>query len=123
MLAAQLRDCRDPVLAERLRRRLHQRRGLGDGASFNLPLWIWRLGDAVLVGVPAEAHSGLQIELRRRFPHRTVAVMNIVNGHYSYLPPAADYAVRSYQVEIALFQAGSLEKLIETCTQLIEAMP
>ena len=86
-------------------------------------MWIWRLGDAVLVGVPAEAHSGLQIELRRRFPHRAVAVMNIVNGHYSYLPPAADYAVGSYQVEIALVQAGSLEKLIETCTQLIEAMP
>ena len=58
-------------------------------------MWIWRLGDAVLVGVPAEAHSGLQIELRRRFPHRAVAVMNIVNGHYSYLPPAADYAVRA----------------------------
>ncbi len=122
VLAAQLRDCRDPVLAERLRRRLHQRRSLGDGPTLNLPLWIWRLGDAVLLGVPAEAHSGLQIELRRRFPRSTVAVMNIVIGHYSYLPPAADYATRSYQVEIALFQAGCLEKLIETSTQLIEAM-
>jgi hypothetical protein len=122
-LAAQLRDCRDPVLAERLRRRLHQRRSLGDGPSFELPLWIWRLGDAVLLGVPAEAHSGLQIELRRRFPRRAVAVINIVNGHYSYLPPAADYAAGSYQVEIALFQAGCLEKLIETSTALIEAMP
>ena len=34
VLAAQLRDCQDPVLAERLRRRFHRRRGLGDGASF-----------------------------------------------------------------------------------------
>ena len=76
-----------------------------------------------MIGVPAEPHSGLQIELRRRLPGRAVAVVNIVNGHYNYLPPAADYSTPSYQVEIAPFQAGCLEKLIDTCTHMIEAMP
>jgi hypothetical protein len=122
-IAAELQDCRDRAAAERLRRRYYLRQSVGSGPAFRLPLWLWRLGDALLVGVPAEAHSGLQLELRRRFPRQAVAVATIANGHYNYLPPAADYPTHSYQVDIALFQAGCLEKLIETCTRLIEDLP
>ena len=118
-LAGQLRDCRDRVQAERIRRRLHLRQSIGSGPRFRLPCWIWRLGDAVLVGIPGEAHSPLQMELRRRFPQQTVVVMNIVNGYYSYLPPAADYAVSSYQVQVSLFEAGCLEVLVGACAQAV----
>jgi hypothetical protein len=119
-ISAQIRDCRDPVLAERLRRRLVMRQGLGEGPSVRLPYWVWMLGEAVLVGVAAEAHSDLQRELRRRFPQLAVAVLNIVNDYYSYLPPATDYPANSYQVQVALFQPGSLEKVIETCSRTVE---
>ncbi len=67
-IAAELQHCQNRAAAERLRRRYHLRRSLGDGPAFRLPFWIWRLGDALVIGVPAEAHSGLQVELRRRFP-------------------------------------------------------
>ena len=119
-LAGQLRDCGERVLAERLRRRICLRRSIGDGPSFRLPYFVWRLGDAVLVGVPAEAHSPLQVELRRRFPRQAIVVMNIVNGYYSYLPPADDYTTGSYQVEVSLFRAGCLERLIEACAQAVQ---
>jgi hypothetical protein len=119
-IAAQIRDCRDPVLAERLRRRYFMRQGLGEGLSVRLPYWVWVLGEAVLVGIAAEAHGDLQRELRRQFPQQAVAVLNIVNDYYSYLPPAVDYPANSYQVQVALFQPGCLEKVIETCARTVD---
>ena len=40
-----------------------------------------------MVGHPNEAYSQLQSDLRFRFPDLQIAVMNVVNGHYGYLPP------------------------------------
>jgi len=73
-LDRRLSQCDDRVTAERLERTLHQRQGLGEGDRLKMPAWCWRLGDSVLIGTPAEAFSGLQIQLRRQFPDRAVAV-------------------------------------------------
>ncbi|HTE10113.1 MAG TPA: hypothetical protein VK645_04070, partial [Chitinophagaceae bacterium] len=77
-----------------------------------IPLWIWRLGDALLIGQPNEAYSLFQTELRKAFPGNAVALMNVVNGHIGYLPPAPFYDKDMYAVWQTPFAKGSLEKLI-----------
>jgi hypothetical protein len=90
--------CSDRALEERLRRRRDIRRGIGDGDSYELPIYAWRIGEAVLVGSCCEPYSWLQQELRRRFADRTVICMNLINGSIGYLPPASLYDRDVYPV-------------------------
>lgn len=113
--------CEDRAVQERLRRRRDIRRELGDGDHYRLPLHIWRMGDAILVGSMAEAYSSQQVQLRQRFPKKTIIVMNLINGSIGYLPPASLYDSDIYQVEQTPFARGSLEAMIEAFTQVIRA--
>lgn len=110
-LERQYRACADRALAERLRRQLLIREAIGDGATFPLELWAWRLGDAVLAGTAAEAYSVLQQRLRAQLPEHTVAWLNLINGSVGYLPPVAAYDADIYQVWQTPFARGSLELL------------
>jgi hypothetical protein len=118
-LEAQRLACADRALEERLRRKLNIRLGVGNGSSFELPVHIWRIGDAVLVGSCCEAYSVLQRELRRRFPGTTILCMNLVNGSIGYLPPAGFYDADVYAVWQTPFDRGSYERLLETMTREI----
>jgi hypothetical protein len=122
-LEQQIADCgdaeEDRAERERLRRRLQTRRSLSDEASTQMPLWVWRLGDAVLVGQPNEAYSLLQTELRARFPNAAIGVMNVVNGWYGYLPPRDLYAKNIYSVWQTPFAAGGLESLISAAQEQV----
>ncbi len=115
-------SCEDRAAEERLRRRRDIRHGLGDGETYRLPLFTWKLGDAVLVGSMVEAYSYLQQELRRRFPERTVICMNLINGSIGYLPSADRYDVEVYQVEQTPFARGSLEDTVDAFEQAIRAI-
>ena len=53
---------------ERLLRQRRVRASVGDGTTSRERLWLWRLGDAVLCGLPFEAYSVLQTRLRQEFP-------------------------------------------------------
>jgi len=118
----QLAACSDHVTGERLRRKLAVRKSLGDGTHATFRQWVWRVGDTFVVGVPNEAYSHLQLELRRRFAGHAVAVMNIANGCTGYLPPADLYAEDLYQVWQSPFEAGGLEQVLEACAAGIEAL-
>lgn len=118
-LESQRRACSDRALEERLRRKLNIRLGVGNGSSFELPVHIWRIGDAVLAGSCCEAYSVLQRELRRRFPETAILCMNLINGSIGYLPPADSYDVDVYAVWQTPFDQGSYERLLETMTREI----
>ncbi|MFG0333301.1 MAG: alkaline ceramidase [Maioricimonas sp. JB049] len=118
-LEKQRQACEDRALEERLRRRRNIRRGLGDGDTFALPIHAWRIGDAVLVGCCCEPYSRLQQELRRRFPERTILVMNLINGSIGYLPPEDLYDTDVYPVWQTPFDRGGLEATIEGMTRAI----
>ena len=110
---------------ERLNRRLQTRRSLGDkshgdSSSTRMPLWAWRLGDAILIGQPNEAYSLWQRELRARFPDCAVAVMNVVNGWYGYLPPREMYQKDVYSAWQTPFAAGGLELLIDESAKAVK---
>ncbi len=111
--------CTDRALEERLRRKRDIRRGIGDGSTYSLPVTVWRMGDAVLVGCCCEPYSSLQLELRRRFPDNIVVCMNLINGSIGYLPPAELYEIEVYPVWQTPFDRGSLERTLDTMTQAI----
>lgn len=112
-LEQQRQACTDRALEERLRRRRNIRRGIGDGSTLELPIWVWQMGDTILIGSPTEAYSILQRELRQRFPERTIVCLNLINGTTGYLTPAEFYDLDLYQVWQTPFERGSLELLIE----------
>ncbi len=122
MLKNEMDAAADPVLLERLNRKLRIREGIGDGEQADMPFWVWRIGDAIVLGHPNEAYSGLQIELRKSFPGVAVVVMNCVNGHYGYLPPSHLYAENIYPVWQTPFTKGCHEKMISKCRRTIEKM-
>lgn len=112
--------CTDRALQERLKRKRDIRRSLGDGKTFTLPIHAWRMGDAILIGSCCEAYSMLQQELRRRFPNNAIICMNLINGSIGYLPPAKLYDVDVYQAWQTPFARGSLERLLEAMTRVID---
>ena len=118
-LEKQRRECSDRALEERLRRKLNIRLGVGNGSTFELPVHVWRIGDAILVGSCCEAYSALQRELRQRFADTTILCMNLINGSIGYLPPAELYDTDVYTVWQTLFDRGSYECLLETMTREI----
>ncbi len=119
-LEQQRAACTDRALEERLRRKRDIRRSLGDGKTFALPIHAWRMGEAVLIGTCCEAYSILQQELRSRFPNNAIVCMNLINGSIGYLPPAELYDVDVYPVWQTPFARGSLERLLEAMSQVIE---
>lgn len=115
----------DPIAAqERAKRALRQGRGyLVDGVAQH-PVWIWNLGDAVIVAHSGEAFSYLQTELRRRHPDRAIIVLNLTNGPGGgYLPTRAAYERDRYQVWQTLLEPGALELLVETIDAELAKLP
>ena len=118
-LASQLESCADPVMSERLERAYRLRVAMDASDDLVMHIWIWRVGEIVFIGLPAEAHSSLQIELRNRFPSRAIVVTNVVNGYLSYLPRCDEYRAGSYQADVALYESGCLERVVEACSDAI----
>jgi hypothetical protein len=121
-IEAQLAHTDDQVMLERLRRRWGVRRIVGDGAAWAMPIYAWRIGDALLVAQPNEAYSWFQQELRRRFAPRMLAVLNLSNGSCGYLAPAALYAEDIYAVWQSPFAVGGLEALVERATDVLATL-
>ncbi len=121
-IESELAVATEPFQRERLSRKARLRRTLGDADHYPFDLWIWRTGDVVWVGYPAEAFSWLQTELRSAFPDQRVVVMNTVNGAIGYLPPAGLYDEDMYEVWQTPLDRGSLEALRDACVSTIEAM-
>ena len=119
----QWQNCEDPVLKERLWRQRSIRKSLGNNNPAAVPLWIWRIGESCFVGHPNEAYSCFQQDLRQELSPLPIAVMNIVNGHIGYLPPAEMYHYDIYSVWQTPFAPGSLETLTsQTIWELKEIM-
>jgi hypothetical protein len=118
----QIAETDDPMMKQRIERQLAVRSIVGTGATAKMPLWVWRIGDAVLVGQPNEAYSMFQIQLREHFAPRPVAVMNLVNGSAGYLAPRELYEREIYQVWQSPFARGSLEILTKAAREAIGSL-
>ncbi len=118
-----IKVCTDRPLKERLERRLMVRHDVGEGKSRKVRTTLLQIGDAFLVGAPAEPYSAFQKEIRARFPGHAVMVLNIVNGNVGYLAPAETYSKPGlYQIKISLFQPGCMEQVIEDTAKSLKAL-
>lgn len=110
--APKARDCH--AMAERMARWLGRLPHLPEGATFALPVVLWRMGDAVWLAVESEHYNLLQRALRERFAGTPIMVMTLANGsRATYLPAADAYGKGIYQESIAVLARGSLERLID----------
>jgi hypothetical protein len=105
---------------EKALRRRHLAAALGDDPVYEMPLWTWRLGDALLVAVPNEPYSVLQVELRRRFAGTPLLVLGVTNRTMGYLPPEETYGTGLYQEQQSPFAPGCLEQTIEAAARALE---
>ena len=105
---------------EKALRRRFLSEALGDGASYAMPIWAWRLGEALLVAIPNEPYSVLQVELRRRFSGTPVLVLGVTNGTMGYLSPEETYGTGLYQEQQSPFAPGCLEQTIAAAARALE---
>lgn len=117
---AEIEDADDEFTRERSRRALALRTKLGEGPFFDLPIYIWRLGKTVFIAAPVEFYSDFQIALRTEFPDLIIAVLDVCNGFFNYLPPKDHFIRDTYPVRISLFTAGSMELVFKRVVKLIE---
>lgn len=85
----------------------------GDGTVLH-PIWIWRLGDAVVVAHCGEAYLEMARELRRRNPDLMLLFLDMTNGPgYIYVPTKIAYEQNTYQSQQSLLAAGGFEEMLE----------
>ena len=95
---------------------------LGEGETHRMPLWTWRLGEALLVALPNEAYSAFQVELRRRFEGTPLLVLTTTNGGVGYLCPRESYGSGLYQEQQSPYAPGCLEVTIDAAATALEAL-
>lgn len=118
----ELEECRDRTMAERLQRQLRVVRTVGNGPTYRMPIWIWRIGQSVLIGQPNEAYSVWQQVLRDRFSDYAVVAMDLVNGACGYLYPSRLADENIYQVCQSPFDRDALGALAKASIDEIERM-
>jgi hypothetical protein len=98
---------------EIIMRQLLLERALGTDPVHHMPLWVWRLGQAVLVAICNEPYSVVQQTLRQRFPGVPVVVMGVTNRSYGYLPPRDLFGKGIYQEQQSPYAAGCMELTVD----------
>jgi hypothetical protein len=111
-----------PQEREKAMRRELLRLALGEGPVHRMPIWAWRLGEALLLAIPNEPYSVFQMELRRRFAGTSVLVLMTTNGGVGYLPPRETYGSGRYQEQQSPYAPGCLEDSIEAAADALEPL-
>lgn len=106
-------NCTDRVLKDRLWRKYNTRKSIGDQQQAVISIWLWKLGNAIVVAQANEAYSLFQKSVRAEFPNHCIAFVNIANGYVGYLAPMDLYDKDIYAVWQSPYASGSLEVLIE----------
>ena len=92
----------------------------GDGTVVH-PIWIWRLGDAVVVAHCGEAYFEMAQELRRRNPRLMLLFLDMTNGPgYIYVPTRVAYEQNTYQSQQSLLAPGGFEAMLEVIDQELQ---
>ena len=95
---------------------------VGTGPTHRMPLWTWRLGEALLVALPNEAYSQFQSELRRRFAGTPLVVLTTTNGGLGYLCPRESYGSGLYQEQQSPYAPGCLEQAIDASAEALSRL-
>jgi len=107
-------DVNPRIVNMRVQKQLGIRLNYVDDDHVNHPVWLWQIGDAVMVAHCGEAYFEMQQELRRRHPERVIMFMDMTNGPgYVYIPTRSAYARNAYQSWQTILAPGSFEEMVE----------
>ena len=85
-----------------------------DDGTVKHPVWIWQLGDAIVIAHGGEAYLELARDLRRRNADRMIVFLDMTNGPgYLYLPTKIAYEQNTYQSQQSIVASGGLEAMLE----------
>ena len=107
---------------EKALRRRFMSQALGDNPVYEMPIWAWRLGGALLVALGNEPYSVFQVELRRRLAGTPLLVLGVTNRTIGYLSPEGTYGTGLYQEQQSPFAAGCLEQTIEVAAAALDKL-
>lgn len=94
----------------------------GDG-TVKHPVWIWQLGDAIVIAHGGEAYLELARDLRRRNADRMILFLDMTNGPgYLYLPTKIAYEQNTYQSQQSIVASGGLEEMLEILDLAIKSL-
>lgn len=121
-LRAQADACTDLVLRERLQRNVLRRKLVGDGTSVTRRHHLCRFGDILVVSVPDEAFSELQLVLRADAGRLPVFVSTLTNGTNGYLSPRHSFAAGSYASTASLYAEGCFETSLSALREELKSL-
>lgn len=118
-------DGEDRVMAERARRKVHVIEAIGDGETCDMPLWCWRLGEALFAAQPCEAYTLWQTAMRQRFADHAVVAINVANASLGvgYICPDDILARETqYQAWQSPFAPGSHDALVAASIEQLQKL-
>jgi len=70
-----------------------------------------RIGDTVLLGLPAELFVDVGLSIKRKSPFRNTFVVGYANGSMGYIPSEKAWGQGGYEVAVAKFIPGTADKI------------
>jgi len=114
-LEGMIADATGTYEIERLLRKRQVRQSVGNG--FRVPVYVVRLGEIAIAGVPGEMVSGWNQAIRGPDVQVHALGVNLVNGWYGYLPERHEYSRDQYSVWQTPFDAGAYEQVVDAISQ------
>jgi len=112
-MRANWHDVEPRIVNTRVQKQLGIRFNYVDGDYVNHPVWLWQIGDAIMIAHCGEAYFEMQVQLRRRHPDRVIMFMDMTNGPgYVYIPTRPAYERNAYQSWQTLLAPGSFEEML-----------
>jgi hypothetical protein len=95
-----------------------------EGGVVHHPIWMWELGDALIIAHCGEAYLEMARDLRLRNPGRMILWLDMTNGPgYMYIATEGAYDRDAYQSQQSLLAKGAFEELLEILDRKIKSFP
>jgi hypothetical protein len=83
------------------------------GKMIKIPVFLLRLGDSVVAGLPGEPFGEFSAALRKQTCGNSLIVAEECNGYLSYIPDTSAYPLGSYGPNAAVCDENSEKSIVE----------
>lgn len=92
------------------------------GPRRRLPICLAGFNDVAFVGLPGEIFAEASLQIKRRFPGRSVIVSELTDTSFpGYVPVREEFDRGGYEVSASRLAPGSAEKMVETASGMLES--
>jgi neutral ceramidase len=95
------------------------------GASRETWLQAIRIGDVVIVGIPAELFTQLGVNIKKRSPFRNTYIAELANDWIGYLPNREGHKLGGYQVWTGYHsyaEPGTGERMVDEAVEMLQKL-